>query len=149
MWRAERKPWTLIDGDEEGGIYKTTNGGDDWAKLESGLPDSLIGRIGLALSPAQPDRVWAQVTAEKGKGGLYRTDDAGKTWKLISEDRNLQGRGWYYAHVTADPNDENHGLGVKRRILQVHRWRQELQSGWPSPTEITTTFGSIPTIPRS
>ncbi len=107
MWRAERKPWTFIDGDEEGGIYKTTDGGDNWNKLESDLPDGLIGRIGLALSPKQPDRVWAQVTAEKGKGGLYRTDDAGKTWTLISEDRNLQGRGWYYAHVTADPNDEN------------------------------------------
>ncbi len=107
MWRAERKPWTFIDGDEEGGIYKTTDGGDNWSKLESDLPDGLIGRIGLALSPKQPDRVWAQVTAEKGKGGLYRTDDAGKTWTLISEDRNLQGRGWYYAHVTADPNDEN------------------------------------------
>jgi photosystem II stability/assembly factor-like uncharacterized protein len=107
MWRAERKPWTLVDGDEEGGIYKTTNGGNDWTKLESGLPNGLIGRIGLALSPTEPDRVWAQVTAEKGKGGLYRTDDAGETWTLINEDRNLQGRGWYYAHVTADPNDEN------------------------------------------
>ncbi len=108
MWRVERKPWTLIDGGEEGGIYKTTDAGDNWEKLEKGLPKGLIGRIGLALSAANPERVWAQVsTPNKEDGGLYRSEDAGNSWKRINPDRRLQGRGWYYSHVTADPTDEN------------------------------------------
>jgi photosystem II stability/assembly factor-like uncharacterized protein len=109
MWRVERKPWTLIDGDEEGGVHKTTDAGDNWEKLENGLPTGvLIGRIGLAIARTKPDRVWAQVSSkEKEDGGLYRTDDAGKKWTRINPDRRLQGRGWYYSHVEADPTDEN------------------------------------------
>ena len=120
MWRVERKPWTLIDGGEEGGIYKTTDAGDNWEKLEEGLPKGLIGRIGLALSAANPERVWAQVsTPEKEDGGLYRSEDAGKSWKRINPDRRLQGRGWYYSHVTADPTDENTIWANNGRLLQV------------------------------
>ena len=107
MWRAERKPWTLIDGAREGGIWKTTDGGDEWEKLEEGLPTGLIGRIGISVSPADPDRVWALVTAPKGEGGLFRSDDRGDSWVRVNEDRDLQQRGWYYSHVVADPTDPN------------------------------------------
>ncbi len=108
MWRAERKPWTLIDGGQEGGVWKTMDGGDNWEKLGNGLPEGALGRIGLALSPAKPDRVWALIAAaEEEEAGLYRSDDAGQSWKRISRDHNLRQRAWYYNHITADPQDEN------------------------------------------
>ncbi|MEM6376992.1 MAG: glycosyl hydrolase, partial [Bacteroidota bacterium] len=73
FWRAERKPHTLIDGGLDGGIWKSGDGGDTWTKLTNGLPDGLIGRIGLAISPANPKRIWAIIQAAKEEsGGLYR-----------------------------------------------------------------------------
>lgn len=108
MWRAERKPWTLIDGGVEGGIWKTMNGGDDWEKLGGGLPSGSLGKIGLALSPVNPERIWALIPAAvEEDAGLYRSDDAGKSWERICRDHNLRQRAWYYSHVTADPQDEN------------------------------------------
>lgn len=107
-WRAERKPWTLIDGGHEGGIWKTMDGGDTWTKLEGGLPTGLLGKIGLAISPVNPERVWALVmAADEEKGGLYRSDDAGASWTRICRDHQLRQRGWYYTHITAHPTDEN------------------------------------------
>lgn len=108
FWRAERKPHTLIDGGREGGIYKSTDGGQNWQKLGAGLPSGLLGRIGLAISPANPQRVWAIIqAADEEKGGLYRSDDSGKNWNRINRDHQLRQRGWYYSHLTAHPTDEN------------------------------------------
>ncbi|MFQ5744694.1 MAG: WD40/YVTN/BNR-like repeat-containing protein, partial [Acidobacteriota bacterium] len=104
-WRGERKPWTLISGGEDGGVYQSTDGGDSWKKLAGGLPEGLVGKAGVAVSPANPDRVWALVEAEEG--GLFRSDDAGKSWMRISEEHGLWERPWYYMHVTPDPRDEN------------------------------------------
>jgi photosystem II stability/assembly factor-like uncharacterized protein len=107
MWRAERKPWTLIDASEDGGVWKTTDGGDTWAKLEGGLPEGLTGRIGLAIAPERPDRVWALVNAADPGGGIYRSEDAGKTWRKINRDRRFRQRHWYYTHLIPDPADPN------------------------------------------
>jgi len=108
MWQMERKPWTIIDGGEMGGIFQSKDGGTTWKKLEGGLPKGVIGRIGLSVSPANPERVWAQIQAkEEESGGLYRSDDGGKKWERINRDHKLRQRGWYYSHVTADPQDEN------------------------------------------
>ncbi|RMH58800.1 MAG: glycosyl hydrolase [Bacteroidetes bacterium] len=108
MWRAERKPWTLIDGGTEGGVWKSTDGGDTWTKLGGGLPEGLVGRVGVAVSPAQPGRVWVlQEHAEKGQGGVFRSDDGGRTWQHVSKDRKLLQRAWYYSHIYADPQDPN------------------------------------------
>jgi photosystem II stability/assembly factor-like uncharacterized protein len=106
MWRAERKPWMLISGSADGGVYKTTDGGDSWKKLEGGLPSGLTGKIGIDVSPANPERVWAIVEAEPD-GGVYRSDDAGKTWTRVNSENKLRQRAWYYSHLTADPKDPN------------------------------------------
>jgi photosystem II stability/assembly factor-like uncharacterized protein len=109
MWRAERKSWTMIDGGHTGGLYKSIDGGDTWAKLEGGFPASgLIGKIGVAVSPVNSNRVWAIVeTAEETKGGVYRSDNAGETWKRVSRDHKLRQRAWYYNHIFADTQNEN------------------------------------------
>jgi len=117
MWSAERKPWTLTDGSEEGGLFKSMDGGTTWEPLTKGLPSGPLGRIGLALSPSQPSRVWAQVTTADDSGGLFRTDDSGRSWKRINSDRNIQVRAWYYAHLTADPKNPEvvYSIGLRFR----------------------------------
>jgi photosystem II stability/assembly factor-like uncharacterized protein len=102
MSRIERKPWTMISGGPEGGVYRTTNGGASWSKLAGGLPTGLVGKVGVTVSPAHPKRVWALVEAEPG-GGLYRSDDRGASWTLVNSDTKVRGRPWYYGHVRADP----------------------------------------------
>lgn len=106
MWQVQRKPWTLIDGGPDGGVYQSKDGGDTWKKLEDGLPTGVTGKIGIAVSPANSDRVWVLVeTPEDEKGGLFRSDDGAKTFKRINGDRELRTRHWYYTHVFADPKD--------------------------------------------
>jgi len=100
FWDHQRLPWQVRSGGPGSGIWKTTDGGDTWTRLTEGLP-KLMGKIGVAVSPANPERIYAIIEAEKG--GLYRSDDAGKTWRLLSEDREIQSRSWYYMNVTADP----------------------------------------------
>nr|MCU0392447.1 glycosyl hydrolase [Thermoflexibacter sp.] len=109
MWRAERKPWTMIDGGHTGGLYKSTDGGDTWKKLGGGFPDSgLIGKIGVAVSPVNPNRVWAIVETDvETKGGVYRSDNAGETWQRVNREHKLRQRAWYYNHIVADTKNEN------------------------------------------
>jgi photosystem II stability/assembly factor-like uncharacterized protein len=106
MWRGERKPWALISGAEEGGVYKTTDGGDTWTRLGGGLPEGIVGKVGVSVSQADPERVWAIIEAEPA-GGVYRSDDAGDTWERTNSENNLRQRAWYYTHVQADPKDRN------------------------------------------
>ena len=106
MWRGERKPWAMISGGGEGGVYKSTDGGDTWTKLGGGLPEGVVGKVGVTVSPADPDRVWAIIEAEPD-GGVYRSDDAGATWTRANSENNLRQRAWYYTHVQADPADPN------------------------------------------
>ena len=106
-WRAERKPWTLVSGSEEGGVWKTTDSGDTWTKLGGGLPEGLVGKIGVTVSPANADRVWAVVEAAEEQGGVYRSDDGGSSWQRLTQDAKLYQRPWYYNHIYADPRNEN------------------------------------------
>ncbi|MCP3675057.1 MAG: glycosyl hydrolase, partial [Gammaproteobacteria bacterium] len=106
MWNHGRKPWFIHSGGKDGGIYKTTDGGDNWTKLEEGLP-SLVGKIGVDVSASNPQKVYAIIEAEPGKGGLYRSDDAGESWSQINGHRSLHTRAWYYNHIRVDPTDED------------------------------------------
>ena len=104
MWRAERKPWTIISGAREGGIYKSGDGGTTWSRLGGGLPSELVGKADLAVSPADPDRLYVLMEAEPG-GGLYRSDDRGATFRLVSTENGLIRRPFYYINVDADPTN--------------------------------------------
>ena len=108
MWRAERKPWTMIDGSSEGGLYKTIDGGETWDKLSEGLPDGIVGRIGIAVSPINPQRLWViQEAKEETTGGIFRSDDGGEKWTKVNREHKLRQRAWYYSRIFADPKDEN------------------------------------------
>ena len=101
-WDHLRMPWQVRSGGPGSGIYKSTDGGDTWTKLETGLP-KLMGKIGISVSPVDGNLVWAIVEAEKG--GLYKSEDAGKSWTLVNPDRLIQTRSWYYMEVYADTQD--------------------------------------------
>ena len=103
IWEAYRNFWSLSSGGPDSGLFKSTDGGDTWTEISNnqGLPKGIKGKIGVAVSPAQADRVWAIVEAEQE--GLYRSDDGGQEWQRVSDNRDLMHRPWYYCHVFADP----------------------------------------------
>ncbi|HXI27021.1 MAG TPA: hypothetical protein VNG89_01320 [Vicinamibacterales bacterium] len=105
-WQVLRTPWDIYSTGPGGGIYKSTDGGDTWTKLTAGLPPGNLGKSGVAVSPANPQRVWATVEADS-KGGVYRSDDGGRTWQLLNDDFNMTSRQYYYGHIFADPLDPN------------------------------------------
>ena len=104
IWHGERKPWTIISGAREGGIYKSTDGGDTWNKLAGGLPNELFGRANVAISASKPNRVYALIEAKPG-AGLYRSEDAGQTWTLSNGQASIITRPFYYDTLGVDPND--------------------------------------------
>jgi photosystem II stability/assembly factor-like uncharacterized protein len=104
MSRLERKPWTIISGGREGGFYKSTDGGEHFTKISNGLPNELIGKANLAVTNANPNRIYALVEAKPG-GGFYRSDDAGQTWALINSQGTLIQRPFYYTTLGADPSN--------------------------------------------
>jgi photosystem II stability/assembly factor-like uncharacterized protein len=104
-WQARRSPWNMVSGGPGSGLYKSTDGGNTWLKLTRGLPEGDLGRIAVAVSPAFPKRVWAQV--EHDEGGLFRSDDGGAKFRRVNTNRELRQRAWYYTHLEADPVDAN------------------------------------------
>lgn len=107
-WQVERKPWTIIDGGKGGGVYKSTDGGDSWERLEGGLPTGIVGRVGIAVSPLNSKRVWViQEALEESKGGLFMSEDGGKSWERINRKHEYRQRAWYYSRIFADPQQEH------------------------------------------
>ncbi len=108
VWEAWRRSWGMSSGGEDSGLWKSTDGGESWTDITGnvGLADGPIGKIGVAVSPANPDRVWALIEHEPD-GGVWRSDDAGATWERVNEERKLRQRAFYYTRVYADPNDED------------------------------------------
>ena len=105
LWQTRRTPWSIYPpaNGPGGGVFKSTDGGDSWTRLNGrGLPAE-TWRVGLAIAPSRPQRVYALVDAVAG--GLYRSDDAGATWTRTTDDGRLWVRGWYFAGVTVEPRD--------------------------------------------
>ena len=105
LWQTRRPPWNVYPASNGpgSGLYKSTDGGAHWTQLTSGLPTEGVGRIGIAVAPSEPSRVYAIVDAKEG--GLYRSDDAGATWKRTDDEHRIWGRGWYFGVVAVDPKN--------------------------------------------
>ena len=105
-WRVQRTPYSLSSGGEGSALWKSTDSGETWTEISKneGFPKDTLGIIGVSVSPVNPQRVWA-IVENKEKGGLYRSEDGGKTWALINDDRSLRQRAWYYTRVYADSKD--------------------------------------------
>jgi photosystem II stability/assembly factor-like uncharacterized protein len=118
LWETVRLPHTMTSGGPGSGIFKTTDGGDTWTELtrKPGLPKGVLGKIGIAIAPSRPERVYALV--EAADGAVYRSDDGGQSWAKLCEDRNLRQRAWYYVHIFVDPRDADTVW-----VLNVDQWR--------------------------
>jgi photosystem II stability/assembly factor-like uncharacterized protein len=114
MWSFDRKPWTHRSGSEKGGVYKSIDGGRTWNKLTNGLP-KLIGRIGVRVAPSNPNVVYAIVEAKEGT--LYRSDDRGETFKMVSKTEQIVSRGFYYTTVRVSPINENQVYAVASTLF--------------------------------
>ena len=102
LWEAYRKEYQMSSGGPGSGLFKSTDGGETWTEItrNPGLPSGLIGRIGVALTAADPNRVYALV--ENENGGLFTSGDGGATWTLVNSDRSIRQRAFYYTHLFAD-----------------------------------------------
>ena len=105
LWQVRRGPWQLSSGGPGSGLFRSTDGGDTWAEITRapGMPSGVLGKIGIAVSGANPRRLYAIV--EAAAGGLYRSDDAGASWRLVNANRDLWQRAFYFNRVVADPAD--------------------------------------------
>lgn len=143
MWHFDRKPWTFESGSKKGGVFRSGDGGRTWTKLTNGLP-KLMGRIGVKVAPSNPRVIY--VIAESNEGTLFRSDDGGDTFVRLSSDRDLVGRGYYYADMRVDPTDENRiyvlnnslmlsadaGKNFRRIAAKVHG---DLHALWINPRD--------------
>lgn len=114
LWRFERKPWTMRSGSDEGGVWRSVDGGDTWERLTEGLPKTM-GRIGVKVAPSNPKVVY--VIAESNDGILFRSDDRGDTFTQVSDDVQIVSRGFYYTDLRVDPTDENRVYAVASRLF--------------------------------
>ncbi len=107
LWQAYRNAHSMSSGGKGSGLYKSVDGGDTWECLNEkpGMPKGLLGKIGVTVSPANSDRLYAMI--ENAKGGLYTSFDAGEHWTLVNDNKNLWQRPWYYMNLQADPQNEN------------------------------------------
>jgi photosystem II stability/assembly factor-like uncharacterized protein len=105
FWEVYRTPYSLESGGPNSGLWKSTDGGETWRDLShaNGMPRGILGKIGITVSPANSDRLWAIVEADDG--GVYRSDNGGASWTRVNQQRDLRQRAWYYTHIYADPKN--------------------------------------------
>ena len=139
MWEHQRKPWTFNSGGPGSGMFITYDGGENWKKItdKEGLPKGDLGRLGIAIAPSDPNRIYALVEAKKN--GLYRSDDGGSSWTMINnqlEGQNSVGnRPFYYSDLFVDPVNEN-------RVYSVFTFINSSEDGGKSFTQWADSYGS-------
>jgi photosystem II stability/assembly factor-like uncharacterized protein len=117
LWQVRRQPWNFSSGGPGSGLYRSTDGGATWSELKgAGLPGGILGRIDVAVSAADPKRVYAMIEAKDG--GLYRSDDAGQTWRLVNADGRVRQRAWYFSKIYADPKAVDTVYAVNTGLLK-------------------------------
>lgn len=119
LWDHRRLPWQVRSGGPGSGLYKSTDGGETWTRLEKGLPKEL-GKMGISVSRANPSRVFAVIESDTkaDKGGVFLSDDGGKSWSRVSKDHRTIQRAWYYNEIYADPVDENTVYVLNTSVLK-------------------------------
>jgi len=117
MWQVRRVPWNLVSGGSADGLYRSIDSGKTWSKLSGhGLPDGLMGRIGLAIAPSNTRRVYALIQSKAGI--LWRSDDGGDTWRLMTSDTLVDQRPFYFSHIAVDPSNPNHVYAVSEFLSE-------------------------------
>ncbi len=126
MWHMERYPWMLIDGGESTGVYRSTDGGSTWKKLTEGLPGGVLGRIGLAIAPSNPNHVYALIQSRQGS--LWDSSDLGEHWRMVSNNKNLIYRGFYFTTLYVSPESENHLYFLSYGIMESNDGGRTVQT---------------------
>ena len=146
LWEFERKAWGAKTGGPDSGIWRSTDGGDSWEEItrNDGLPEGAMGRIGLTMSAAAPERVFAIVDSETQQG-LYRSDDLGGSWRLVSADANITARPFYFYTILANPSDADQlwipGNKLWRSVDGGESWilepgvKDDFQDIWIDPND--------------
>jgi len=133
-YQRRRRTWTLIDGGPESAIYKSTDAGATWRTVTKGLPKGDMGRIGMAVSPANPDVIYAIIEAVRDEGGFFRSTDRGESWSKRSD--HVSGSPQYYNEIVADPSDVN-------RVYSLETWMQVTTDGGESFNKIGSAFRHV------
>lgn len=120
LWQTRRPPWSVYppSNGPGSGFYISNDGGNHWSQLQGNGFPAHPGRIGIAVAPSQPNRVYALVDATQGEGGLYRSDDGGAHWKHLSDDERIWKRGWYFSRLTVDPKDADRVYVMNTIVLR-------------------------------
>ncbi len=117
VWEFQRRPWTFRSGGDRDGLYRSSDGGRTWKRLSGGgLPDGITGRIGLAVAPSDPNRIYALI--ESKQGILWRSDDGGNTWTLVSSNTLVDQRPFYFSHLEVDPANPDHVYTASTQLAE-------------------------------
>ena len=145
MWRFERKPWTFVSGSEKTGVFRSLDAGRTWKQLTTGLPKGW-GRIGVRVAPINSNVVY--VIGESNEGTLYRCDDRGDHFHMMTKNPVVVGRGLYYSHLTIDPTDENRIYSIGMRLSMSIDGGRTIRPASPNDSRrLITPSGSTRRIP--
>lgn len=117
VWQVRREPWTLASGGPDDALYRSLDGGRSWLRLRgNGLPSGTLGRIGVAVAPSEPRRVYALI--QSADGVLWRSDDGGERWRLMTRDTEVNQRPFYMSRIEVDPTNPDHVFALSENLLE-------------------------------